>query len=177
MEDLDILENSLEIGDFADDDSPIQRPTRPHKEDQAPKATKKKRTPTPKQLEVLEKAREKMLTNAREKRIKKQLEDEAIESEIQRRVNEYKKGIEEKIVRKAIAVKKREIMKQAAIDEISDDDTPMEKVVAKVVRKAPLVQGTKTQKSSPTELDVRRTKEEVQPLPEPAIPVKKYIFV
>ena len=119
MEDLDILENSL---DFVESETEEPTPLLAKKEP-------KKRKPTPKQLEVLEKAREKMIMNAREKKIKKQLEDEAIEKEVQRRLNEYKKGVEEKIVRKAIAIKKKEIMKQAVLDEIEDDDTPMEKVV------------------------------------------------
>ena len=47
-------------------------------------------------------------------------------------VNEYKKGDEDKIDRKAVAIKKREIMRQAEIDEIEDDDIPMEKVVEAV---------------------------------------------
>jgi hypothetical protein len=45
------------------------------------------------------------------------------------------KNLEEKVVRKAIAIKKKQIKAQAQIDEISDDDTPIEKVreVAKKV--------------------------------------------
>ncbi len=173
MEDLDILENSVDIGDFADDDEPgsskgQQTPI------QAPKATKKKRTPTPKQLEVLEKAREKMLTNAREKRMKKQLEDEAIENEIQRRVNAYKKGIEEKIIRKAIAVKKREIMKQSALDDITDDDTPMEKVYAKVA-KVGRPEDKKKPKPNSSELEEVQQDRSASGQQPPA--VKKYIFV
>jgi hypothetical protein len=35
---------------------------------------------------------------------------------------------EEKIVKKAIAIKKKQIKKNAVLDEISDDDTPLEKI-------------------------------------------------
>ena len=36
--------------------------------------------------------------------------------------------IKDKIVKKAIAIKKRQIKKEAILDEIEDDDTPIEKV-------------------------------------------------
>jgi hypothetical protein len=156
MDDLDILENSVNLENIEEEDIQEKKPIQ-----------RRKRTPTPKQLEVLEKAREKMLTNAREKRIKKQLEDEAIEKEIQRRVNEYKKGVEEKIVRKAVAIKKREIMRQAEIDEIEDDDIPMEKVVEAIKKPKQQKQGAMPPYDPPIK--------ETQPTPSP--PVKKYIFV
>lgn len=151
MDDLEILENSADPLGTVDEDIQEQPPMQASKQ-------RRKRTPTPKQLEVLKQAREKMITNAKEKRIKKQLEDEAIEKEIQRRVNEYKKGVEEKIVRKAVAIKKREIMRQAEIDEIEEDDIPMEKVVDAVKK-------IKHKEDPPKQ----------EPPEEP--PKKKYIFV
>jgi hypothetical protein len=46
-----------------------------------------------------------------------------------KRLAEYdKKALEEKVVKKAISIKKKQIKKQSALDEISDDDTPIEKV-------------------------------------------------
>jgi hypothetical protein len=39
-----------------------------------------------------------------------------------------KAALEEKVVKKAISIKKKQIKKQSALDEISDDDTPIEKV-------------------------------------------------
>lgn len=39
-----------------------------------------------------------------------------------------KKQLEEKVVKKAISIKKKQIKKQSALDEISDDDEPIEKV-------------------------------------------------
>lgn len=91
-------------------------------------APKKKRTPTPKQLEVLKKARETMLMKAKESQAKKKLEEDAIELEVKRRVDEYRKGLEERIIKKAVSIKKKQIKKQAVLEEISDDDTPMEKI-------------------------------------------------
>ena len=160
MDDLEILENSVNLENIEEEDIQEKKPIQ-----------RRKRTPTPKQLEVLEKAREKMLTNAREKRIKKQLEDEAIEKEIQRRVNEYKKGVEEKIVRKAVAIKKREIMRQAEIDEIEDDDIPMEKVVEAIKKK-----GT-TPPYDPPKKKLVKEELQIETQPTPSPPVKKYIFV
>ena len=49
---------------------------------------------------------------------------------------ERKKQIEEKIVKKAVAIKKKEIKKRAVLDEISDDDTPIEEV-KKIAKKIP----------------------------------------
>jgi hypothetical protein len=153
MEDLQLLENSIKSV-FSEDEElpPIEAPKKG-----------RKRNPTPKQLEVLEKAREKMINNAKEKRVKKQLEDEAIENEVQRRLNEYKKGLEDKIIRKAIVIKKKEIIKQSALDEIEDDDIPMEKVKEAI---------KKTQKKQETPPPSPPT-----PTPLPMPEKKKYIFV
>jgi hypothetical protein len=165
MEELDILENSVDSEDFADESLPIQ----------APKPIRKKRTPTPKQLEVLEKAREKMVTNAREKRIKKKLEDEAIEKEVQRRFDEYKSALEQKVIKKAIAVKKREILKQSALDEIEDEDIPMEKVVETVRKTSHKKKVEEPSPPPPTHSSntVDWGRNPNTPLP----PAKKYIFV
>jgi hypothetical protein len=46
-----------------------------------------------------------------------------------KKLAEYeKKELEEKVVKKAISIKKKQIKKQSALDDISDDDTPMEKI-------------------------------------------------
>lgn len=39
-----------------------------------------------------------------------------------------KKELEEKIVKKAISIKKKQILKQKVLDEVSDDETPIEEV-------------------------------------------------
>ena len=39
-----------------------------------------------------------------------------------------KKELEDKIVKKAISIKKKQILKQKVLDEVSDDETPIEEV-------------------------------------------------
>jgi len=78
---------------------------------------KQKKPRSDKQLEVFNKAREKMLLNLKERKEKKALEDA-----------ERKKEIEEKIVKKAVAIKKKEIKAKAILETISDDDTTIEEV-------------------------------------------------
>ena len=89
---------------------------------------KKKKVLSEKQLEVLANARAKLKASNHERVTKKRLEAEEIENEIQSRLTQYKVGLEAKIVKKAIAIKKRQIKKEAALDEISDDETPLEKI-------------------------------------------------
>ena len=91
-------------------------------------APKKKRQPSEKQLENLKNMREKFQLKAKKNQIKKQLEQEEIEKEVQRRLDEERKILEAKILKKAISIKKKEIKKRAILEEISDDDTPMEKI-------------------------------------------------
>ena len=107
---------------------------------EAPKAIpKKKRVPSEKQLEVLRVAREKLAIKQKEKIVKKKLEQEAMEQEVQRRLNEYKTGLEDKIVKKAISIKKKQIKKEAVLDEISDDETPMEAIKQIAKKKKQLI--------------------------------------
>jgi len=49
-----------------------------------------------------------------------------------------KAALEEKVVKKAISIKKKQIKKQSALDEISDDDTPIEKV-KEIAKRPPIV--------------------------------------
>jgi hypothetical protein len=53
--------------------------------------------------------------------------------------------MEEKIVKKAISIKKKQILKQKVLDEISDDETPIEEVKKKIIpqkQTIPLQQNT-----------------------------------
>ena len=115
LQEIEKIENSLNSIDLEESETRLEIP-------------KRKRVPTPKQLEVLKNAREKALLAAKEKKSKKMLEEEAIKKEVERRFSEYKKGLEEKVLKKAVSIKKKEIKRQAALDDISDDDTPMEKI-------------------------------------------------
>lgn len=79
--------------------------------------TKPKRQLTEKQLDALKKGQQKRDENREQKKtLQKKIEDEE------------RKRIEEKLVKKAISIKKKQIKKQAVLDEISDDETPIQKV-------------------------------------------------
>lgn len=78
---------------------------------------KVKKERTEKQKEIFEKARLTRLANIE---LKKQLkEQEELEA---------KKKKEELIIKKAVAIKKKEIKQRAILEEISDDETPVEKI-------------------------------------------------
>ena len=79
--------------------------------------TKPKKQLTQKQLEALKKGQQTRDENARKRK-----------EEATRIAEEEKKKLEAKIVRKAISIKKKEIKKQSALDEISDDETPIQKI-------------------------------------------------
>jgi hypothetical protein len=81
------------------------------------KLLKEKKPRTPKQIEALNKAKEKAKINA-EMRKKQREEEEKI-----RKAEE-----EELIIKKAISLKKKQIKRQQVLDEISDDETPLEQI-------------------------------------------------
>ena len=78
-------------------------------------AAKKPRTE--KQIAVFERAKATAKTNAENRRIVAEL-----------RAKEERELLDKKIVQKAIAIKKKEIKKQAVLDAVSDDDTPIEEI-------------------------------------------------
>ena len=90
----------------------------------------KKRTKqrSEKQLEQLRLAREKSLLNKEMRRKQKEEEEQKIKQELESKIQAEKKAIEQKIVKKALSIKKKEIKKQEILDEISDDETPIEKI-------------------------------------------------
>jgi len=87
---------------------------------------KQKKPRSEKQIEAFNKARGKMVTNLNARKEKQ--EQDAIQKQ---------KEIEEKIVKKAIAIKKREIKSKAILDSIPDDDTPIEEI-KKIATKVPV---------------------------------------
>ena len=120
LQEIENLENNINSLVLEDDD--INKPL------EASKTIKKKRVMSDKQLEVLANARAKLAEKNRERLITKRLEQQAIEDEVQRRLNEYKLNLEDKVVKKAISIKKKQIKKEAILDEISDDETPIQKI-------------------------------------------------
>ena len=134
LQEINILEkklNNIELNDIQENSDEAL---------EAPKVIpKKKRIPTDKQLEVLKLAREKLALKQKEKQVQKRLEQEAIESEVQKRMEQYKEGLEQKIVKKAISIKKKQIKKEAVLDEISDDETPIEAIKQIAKKKKQLI--------------------------------------
>jgi hypothetical protein len=109
----------------------IKKGEKPVTEDavQNEEPVKKTRKPkTEKQLEVFARAREKMLLNLKERKEKQALEE-----------MQLKKELEEKIVQKAISIKKKQIKKKAVLDIVSDDDTPIEEVKKLAMKVKPKV--------------------------------------
>ncbi len=76
-------------------------------------------------MKTFEKARETARVNAEKRKAERDV-----------RAEEERKLMEEKIVKKAISLKKKQIKQQAVLDEISDDDTPIEKI-KEIIKKLP----------------------------------------
>ena len=119
LQELEKIENQLNSLTLDNDETiPLE----------ATKTIKKKKVLSERQIEVLSNARAKLAEKNKERIAQKKLEQQAIEDEVQRRLDEYKTGIEQKIVKKAVSIKKKQIKKEALLEEISDDETPMEKI-------------------------------------------------
>lgn len=76
------------------------------------------------------------------------------------------KLIEEKVIKKAISLKKREIKQNKILDEISDDDTPLEEI-NKIIKAPPIRRPNKSKLFPKTENEIKQIK--------PNTP--KYIFM
>ena len=81
----------------------------------------KKGNRTEKQIEACKKMMEKRREKQAERKIIKDAEAEVL-----------KKQLEEKIVSKAVSIKKKQIKKKAILESISDDDEAIESVMARV---------------------------------------------
>lgn len=104
---LKLLTND-EIEPLEDSDSEVQADKPP---------AKKARTEA--QIAAFVRAREIKKTNAENRKIVADLA-----------AKEQLKVYEEKVIKKAIAIKKREVKKHAGLDKIPDDDTPLEEIAA-----------------------------------------------
>jgi hypothetical protein len=93
-------------------------------ESQPEKIEKPKKPRTQKQIEAFEKAR-KVRDEKRSERKEVKVKAET----------EYKKVKEEKIVKKALAIKKKQIIQDADLDAISEDDIPVEVIKKIMTRK------------------------------------------
>lgn len=106
-----------------EDDEPLQASKEiPKAPCELPK--KPKRVLNEAQLEGMKKGRDALALKNAEKKAQREA-DEA----------ERKRQLEEKVVSKAISIKKKQLKQEIALDDISDDDTPIEEIKQKVVAK------------------------------------------
>jgi hypothetical protein len=106
LQDLQVLQNNKpetpEESPIEPEDTPLIKPKKPR---------------TPAQMEAFNKAKEKAKINAEERKK-------------QREIEEAKRKAEEEalIVKKAIAIKKKEVKRKAVLEQVPDDDTPLEQI-------------------------------------------------
>ena len=108
-----------------------------------------------KQLESFEKAREKRMENVNRRK-----------QEIAELEKQAKEELDKKIVSKAISIKKKMIKQNAELDNVSDDDTPLEEVM-KIAKKKP----TTTQKPKA----IKKQVSVVEPQQEPQYQQPQYV--
>jgi hypothetical protein len=106
------------------------RPRKPVEEVDPDVVPKPKRIQSEKQKENFKKALEARKRNLEARQEERRIAEE--EKQIQRA--EKKKEVERKVLKKAICIKKKEILSQSALDEISDDEIPIE-IVEKIIKR------------------------------------------
>ncbi|NBV29147.1 hypothetical protein EBS02_09070, partial [bacterium] len=147
-----------------DEDNSIQAP-----KVKAPKVKEDGRSTRPrtqKQIEAFEKV--KAIRDAKRKeRIEKREQEKAEQQEAQLKLKEeLQKQTEAKILKKAVAIKKKHIIQEAMLDEISDED----EIPIEVVKK---IQQRKEKKTLPAKPQPIQKKE--SPAPKPQFPVYTFI--
>lgn len=116
-----------------EEDEPLQASKEiPQAPCELPKKEKPKRVLNEAQLEGMRKGREALALKNAEKKAQREAEEA-----------ERKKQLEEKVVSKAISIKKKQLKQEIALDEISDDETPIEEIKQKVIAKKQLPPATK----------------------------------
>ena len=121
-------EQEIEEPEEQQDEPEIETEQHPSTDEEIEIPKKRPKQRSEKQLEQLRLAREKALLNKEAKRKQKEEDELAIKQELEAKIQAEKKAIEQKIVKKALSIKKKEIKKQEILDEISDDETPIEKI-------------------------------------------------
>ena len=154
--------------DTPENDTDIQASKTPQTQpvnDIAPNLEVKKRVVPPRseaQKAALAEGRKKGRETINAKNEQARLERESMQQRLESQQKElerlHKKEFEDKLIKKALATKKKQIKRTAVLDEVSDDETPIEEVRA-MQNKAPKKQPQPAQTQQPV----------------PQIP--KYIFV
>jgi hypothetical protein len=117
IEDLEVLE---ELNDTRSESDQIDISTN----DTEVCIQKPKKPRTEKQIIAFNLVIEKRNENRRQRALAKEKEQD-----------EEKKALEAKIMKKAVSIKKKEIKKQLVLDDISDDDEPVENIKKKIVKR------------------------------------------
>jgi hypothetical protein len=128
VEKKQIEQNSNNSNDDKDDgdiqaSKVVEVSAKPKEEKVTDTPTKEKKPRTQKQIEATNRMRDRLKEETLRRAEQKKLEEE-----------QRKKQLEEKIVHKAISIKKKQIKKEKVLDAISDDETPMEEV-KKMIKK------------------------------------------
>jgi hypothetical protein len=108
IEDLEVLDQLKDSGNESDTDDCIQKPKKPRSE---------------KQILAFQKVLD---TRNKNREDRKLLREKEMEKE--------KEETEAKIMKKAISIKKKQIKKQLVLDDISDDDEPIEAIKQKIIK-------------------------------------------
>lgn len=92
----------------------------------------------PKEKKPRSEAQKKAFLKAKEALFKKQKEKSLVLKQKKEEIKEQAiKEAEERIVKKAVSIKKKILKKSAILDEISDDDEPVEEIREKIKAKRP----------------------------------------
>ena len=162
IESLEKLKIDEELLLDIDPPTPIKRgkgrPKKSTEEVDVDAPPKPKRVMSEKQKEILENARKKKMENFEKRQQERQViaEEKALEKE------QREKDVERKIIKKAVCVKKRQILEEAILNDDFDDDIPNE-IIEKIVKK-------QRKKATPA---VKKPVEPVEPEPIKS----KYTFV
>ncbi len=109
-------------------------------DDEPDTITRAKKPRTEAQMKAFEKAKEKARINAENRK-----------AEREAKAKQEQKEIEEKLVKKAIALKKKQIKQQAILDNIEDDDTPLPEI-EKIVKELPAKFKKSVKQDLPTQI-------------------------
>ena len=152
VEDLAIIENGDKPEDQEEDEHEITAP-------------KIKKPRTQKQIEATLKMNDVRKKKAVERKELQLKQDE----EIKKEMNDKAEEIKDKIIKMAIAIKKRQIKKETVLDEIEDDETPIEET-QKIVKQ--------TRITARNQITPKVKAEQPPPKPRAQLPAKqKFSFV
>lgn len=129
---------------------------------QAPKLTKQKERVKRPQTEAQKAATAKMKAALAAKNAQRKAEKEALDAQ-------HKRAMEEKVLKKAISIKKKQIKQESALDVISDDETPIEEII-------PLVKKRSAPAPSQRQSSARQPAPTYYAPPPPPTPVKPRII-